>query len=203
MVLFAVWTGHGLIIFFVLRAARVVMDRLGRRRHNADPYAEDRSMSYRQGRFWQPDVTVATVVVDGGRLLMVEERVAGALVLNQPAGHLEPHESLVQAAVRETLEETGWTVRLTAFVGAYQWTAPINANGSGGRHYLRFAFAADPVSHDPARKLDEGIVRADWMAPEALEATRMRHRSPLVMQVVRDYLAGQRQPLDLVRQHVG
>jgi len=159
-------------------------------------------MSYRQGRFWQPDVTVATIVVEHGRLLMVEERVEGALVLNQPAGHLEPHESLVEAAVRETLEETGWTVRLTAFVGAYQWTAPIRADGTGGRHYLRFAFAADPISHDPSRKLDEGIVCAQWMAPDELEAARQRHRSPLVMQVVRDYLGGQRQPLTLVRHHV-
>ena len=78
-------------------------------------------MTYREGRFWQPDVTVATVVVRDGRLLVVEERVNGKLVLNQPAGHLEPDESLVDAALRETREETGWDVRLTAFVGAYQW----------------------------------------------------------------------------------
>ena len=70
-------------------------------------------MTYREGRFWQPDVTVATVVVRDGRLLVVEERVNGALVLNQPAGHLEPDESLVDAALRETREETGWDVRLT------------------------------------------------------------------------------------------
>lgn len=94
-------------------------------------------MTYRQGRFWQPDVTVATLVLDGGRLLCVEERVSGRLVINQPAGHLEPDESLVDAAVRETLEETGWTVRPSAFVGAYQWKAET------GRHYLRFAFAAN------------------------------------------------------------
>ena len=78
-------------------------------------------MSYREGRFWQPDVTVATVVVRDGRLLMVEENAGGQLVLNQPAGHLEPDESLIEAALRETLEETGWDVRLSAFVGAYQW----------------------------------------------------------------------------------
>ena len=70
-------------------------------------------------------------------------------MLNQPAGHLEPDESLVDAALRETLEETGWDVRLTAFVGAYQWKAPIAADGSGGRHYLRFAFAAEPVQPRP------------------------------------------------------
>ena len=99
-------------------------------------------MSYREGRFWQPDVTVATVVVDGGRLLMVEEAVGGRLVLNQPAGHLEPDESLVEAALRETLEETGWQVRLTAFVGAYQWKAPAADYGSGRRRTLRFALPA-------------------------------------------------------------
>ena len=112
-------------------------------------------MSYREGRFWQPDVTVATIVVRDGRLLCVEERVNGSLVINQPAGHLEPDESLLDAALRETREETGWDVRLTAFVGAYQWKAPETA-----RHYLRFAFAAEPVRHDPARTLDAVVVEA-------------------------------------------
>ena len=88
-------------------------------------------MTYRSGRFWQPDVTVATVVVRDGKLLMVEERAQGRLVFNQPAGHLEPDESLVEAALRETREETGWDVRLTGFVGAYQWKAPLQADGSG------------------------------------------------------------------------
>ncbi|MFC3549530.1 NUDIX hydrolase [Lysobacter cavernae] len=157
-------------------------------------------MTYREGRFWQPDVTVATVVVDAGRLLMVEESVGGKLVLNQPAGHLEPDESLIEAALRETREETGWDVRLTAFVGAYQWTAPINGDGSGGRHYLRFAFAAEPLAHDPARPLDEGIVRALWMTPGELEAAQARHRSPLVWRTAADFLAGRRHPLELMQQ---
>jgi 8-oxo-dGTP pyrophosphatase MutT (NUDIX family) len=159
-------------------------------------------VSYREGRFWQPDVTVATVVVDGGRVLCVEERVDGRLVLNQPAGHLEPDESLADAAMRETREETGWDVRLTAFVGAYQWKAPVAADGSGGRHYLRFAFAAEPLQHDATRDLDEGIVRAVWMTPEELLNVRERHRSPLVWQAVADHLAGRRSPLSLV-QHLG
>ncbi|MEO6365909.1 MAG: NUDIX hydrolase [Luteimonas sp.] len=157
-------------------------------------------MSYREGRFWQPDVTVATVVVRDGRLLCVEERVDGRLVINQPAGHLEPDESLVDAALRETREETGWDVRLTAFVGAYQWKAPNVDNGTG-RHYLRFAFAAEPVQHDPARKLDEGIVQAQWMSPLELQDAQARHRSPLVWQVVADYLAGRRHPLSML-QHI-
>ena len=164
------------------------------------PNAYNQDMSYREGRFWQPDVTVATVVVDGGRLLCVEERVNGDLVINQPAGHLEPDESLSDAALRETLEETGWQVRLTAFVGAYQWKAPPRPGEADGRHYLRFAFAAEPLVHDAARALDEGIVRALWMTPGELQAARGRHRSPLVWQVVADHLAGRRQPLSLLRQ---
>lgn len=156
-------------------------------------------MSYREGRFWQPDVTVATVVVDGGRLLMVEETVGGELVLNQPAGHLEPDETLIEAALRETREETGWDVRLTAFVGAYQWKAPVNPDGTGGRHYLRFAFAAEPLRHDATRPLDEGIVRALWMTPSELEAAQARHRSPLVWRVAADFLAGRRHPLELTQ----
>ena len=152
-------------------------------------------MSYREGRFWQPDVTVATVVVRDGRLLCVEERTNGHLVINQPAGHLEPDESLLEAALRETLEETGWDVRLTAFVGAYQWKAPETR-----RHYLRFAFAAEPVRHHPERPLDTGIIEATWFTPGELLAARERHRSPLVWQVVADALAGRRQPLSVLQQ---
>lgn len=147
-------------------------------------------MSYRNGRFWQPDVTVATLVVRDGRLLMVEEVVRGKTVINQPAGHLEPNESLVEAALRETLEETAWHVRLTAFVGAYQWTSPRD-----GKQFLRMAFAADPVEHDSERALDHGIVQAIWMTPSELQAQQARHRSPLVWRVVEDFLGGARYPL--------
>ena len=153
-------------------------------------------MSYRQGRFWQPDVTVATVVVRDGRLLLVEETVAGERVINQPAGHLEPDETLHQAALRETLEETGWEVALTAFIGAYQWTSPRD-----GRHFLRMAFAAEPVRHHPGRPLDEGIIQPLWLSPAELAAESARHRSPLVWRVVEDYLAGRRLALDAL-QHV-
>ncbi len=143
-------------------------------------------------RDWHPDVTVATIVVRDGRLLLVEERIDGELVLNQPAGHLEPGESLVEAAVRETLEETGWHVRPTALVGTYQWDAP------NGQQYLRFAFAAEPLTHAADRPLDVGIERALWLAPEALAAEAARHRSPLVWRVVSDWLAGRRHPLHAV-----
>lgn len=147
-------------------------------------------MSYRSGRFWQPDVTVATVVVRDGRLLVVEEQVRGERVINQPAGHLEPDETLLEAARRETLEETGWDVTLTAFIGAYQWKAPAD-----GRHFLRMAFAAEPLRHHPDRPLDDGILQALWLTPAELAAESARHRSPLVWQVVEDFLAGRRFPL--------
>lgn len=142
---------------------------------------------------WHPDVTVATVVVRDGRFLQVEESIGGRLLLNQPAGHLEPDESLLQAAVRETLEETGWDVRLTQFIGTYQWVAHT------GQCFLRFAFIADALAHHPERSLDTGVVRALWMTPEELRAASDRLRSPLVWEVVADYLAGQRHPLALVR----
>jgi 8-oxo-dGTP pyrophosphatase MutT (NUDIX family) len=143
---------------------------------------------------WAPRVTVATVVVDAGRLLLVEERIDGVLVLNQPAGHLEPGESLAEAALRETREETGWDVELTAFIGVYQWTAP------DGTPFLRFSYAARPLRHDPQRPLDTGIVRALWLQPSDLQAHPQRLRSPLVWQVVADYLGGQRHPLALVKE---
>lgn len=152
-------------------------------------------MDYRKTEFWQPDVTVATVVVRNGRFLMVEETANGRLVLNQPAGHLEPDESVLAAAVRETMEETAWEVKLTAFIGAYQWKAPET-----GRHYLRMAFAADPVAHFSERVLDDGIAQALWLTPEQLLAEQARHRSPLVWRVLQDYLAGQRHPLSLLNQ---
>ncbi|HWU71709.1 MAG TPA: NUDIX hydrolase [Pseudoxanthomonas sp.] len=152
-------------------------------------------MSYREGRFWQPDVTVATVVARDGKLLMVEEFASQRLVLNQPAGHLEPDESLFEAALRETREETGWDVNLTGFIGAYQWKAQ-----ESGRHYLRFAFAAEPLRHDADRKLDDGIQRALWLTPAELQQESHRHRSPLVWRTVADFLAGRRNPLSLLQQ---
>ncbi|CAD0333474.1 NUDIX hydrolase [Xanthomonas hortorum] len=144
---------------------------------------------------WHPDVTVATVVVRDGRFLQVEETIGGRLLLNQPAGHLEPNESLLDAAVRETLEETGWDVQLTQFIGTYQWVAP------SGQCFVRFAFVADALTHHPGRSLDAGVVRALWMTPEELHSAAGRLRSPLVWDVVKDYLSGQRYPLALV-QHV-
>lgn len=143
---------------------------------------------------WAPRVTVATVVVDAGLVLLVEERIGGKQVLNQPAGHLEPGESLAAAALRETLEETAWDVELDAFIGCYQWTA------ADGTAFLRFCYAAHPLRHHAGQALDSGIERAIWMAPEQLLAQSDRLRSPLVWQVVADYLGGQRHPLSLVKE---
>ena len=129
-------------------------------------------MNYRRGQFWQPDVTVACVVVRDGRLLVVEEQVRGRLVLNQPAGHLEPDESLLEAARRETLEETGWHVEPTSFIGAYQWKSPPETAEDDGRHYLRMAFAADPIRHETGRA-------AGSLASTATKRSRSRFRPPI------------------------
>ena len=142
---------------------------------------------------WRPDVTVATIVPRDGRFLLVEERVRDELVFNQPAGHLEPGESLTNAAVRETLEETGWTVRLTDFVGAYQWTSP------DGLAFLRFAFAAAPIHHDAHRTLDDGIVRAVWFTRADIASHESQLRSPMVLRNVDDWIAGRRLPLAAVQ----
>lgn len=147
-----------------------------------------------QSQRWAPHVTVATVVSRAGQLLLVEEEKQGRRVLNQPAGHLEPGESLLQAAVRETREETGWDVRLTGFIGSYQWQA------DDGTPFLRFAFAAEPLKHHADQALDTGIVQALWLTPAAIQADIARLRSPLVWHTVSDWLAGQNYPLSLLRQ---
>ena len=139
----------------------------------------------------QPDITVAAIVARDGRFLVVEERVAGRDVFNQPAGHVERGETLLQAVVRETLEETAWTLRPTALLGVYHWQAP-----GARRPTLRFAFVGEVAGHDPLRHLDRGILAAHWMTREQLVAANTRLRSPLVLRCIDDFLAGQRQPLE-------
>lgn len=141
-----------------------------------------------------PHVTVATIVEDQGRFLLVEERADDRDVLNQPAGHLEADESLTQAALRETLEETGWDVELTAVTGIYLYTAPSN-----GITYQRVCFAARPLRHHPELPLDEGIIGPRWLTRDELAAQPERWRSELVLRCIDDYLAGLRHPLTLIR----
>ncbi len=143
---------------------------------------------------WHPHITVATIVESDGRFLMVEESKGGRLVLNQPAGHLEPDETLRQAAVRETLEETAWEVILTGVVGIYLYTAPSN-----GVTYQRVCFAGTPIRHDPQRPLDTGIVAAPWMTREELVAQPQRWRSELILRCIDDYLTGPHFPLEVIR----
>lgn len=144
-----------------------------------------------------PHVTVATVVEDQGRFLLVEELAGGLAVFNQPAGHLEADESLIDAALRETLEETGWQVELTAVTGIYLYTAPSN-----GITYQRVCFAAKPVQHLPDSPLDDGIIGPRWLTREELAAQPERWRSELVLRCIDDYLAGERFPLSLIRSPV-
>jgi len=143
-----------------------------------------------QGGIWRPHVTVACVVADGERYLMVEEEVNGRLVYNQPAGHLDEGESLLDAARRETLEETAWTVELQHLVGVHQWRSTEH-----GDEVLRFSFAAHPLAHDAQRPLDSDIRRALWLTRAEIAALGDRLRSPMVLSSIDAWLAGQRLPL--------
>lgn len=149
-------------------------------------------MNFQPDSIWRPDVTVATIVPRDGKFLLVEETVRGELVLNQPAGHLEANESLHDAACRETLEETGWTVELDGLVAIYQW-----ANGAG-EHFVRFTFAARSISHDANRRLDDGIVRACWLGRDEIAARQAQLRSPMVLRGIDDHISGRCFPLDAV-----
>ncbi|MDK1022994.1 MAG: NUDIX hydrolase [Gammaproteobacteria bacterium] len=141
---------------------------------------------------WSPHITVATIVPDGDRFLLVEEWADNRLVLNQPAGHLDPDESLIEAAVRETREETGWQIEVRSIVGIYLYKA-VN-----GVTYHRTCFLADPVSQT-SKALDHGIERIVWMTRAEVDANKNRLRSPMVTQCIDDYLAGQQFPLSMLR----
>jgi 8-oxo-dGTP pyrophosphatase MutT (NUDIX family) len=142
---------------------------------------------------WTPHVTVAAVIEQRGRFLLVQERVSGRTVLNQPAGHLEDGESLVAAVVRETLEETGWHFRPEAITAMYRWRHPVK-----GVTYLRVTFAGVGLSHDADRLLDEGIEDTLWLSACEIRRQSEMLRSPLVLKSVEDYLAGARYPLSIL-----
>jgi len=144
-------------------------------------------------KVWKPNVTVAAIVEREGRFLLVEEKTDDGLMLNQPAGHLEANESLVEGAARESLEETAYEFTPEYLVGVYRWQHPDR-----NLTYLRFAFAGSLGTHHPERALDTGIVRALWLTAAQVRASRGRHRSPLVVRCMEDYQRGARAPLDLL-----
>lgn len=138
-------------------------------------------------------VTVATVVEKDGRFLLVEEVADGHRVFNQPAGHVELGESLSQAALRETLEETGWEIELTHLLGFAMYTAPAN-----GVTYYRTTFIGTPLRQVENAVLDEGIISATWMRWQDIEENLPHMRSPLVAKVIEQYMAGIRLPLSII-----
>ena len=142
---------------------------------------------------WKPRVTVAAICEQNARILMVEERVEGAVRFNQPAGHLEDGESLTDAVIRECLEETARRFRPDALVGIYRWR-----NENKGDTYFRVTFSGSCLGEETGRPLDPDIIAAHWMTPAEISQDADRLRSPLVLKSLDDYLAGKRYPLDLL-----
>ncbi len=146
---------------------------------------------------WKPSVTVAAIIEKDGKFLLVEEHTPTGLGLNNPAGHLEPGESPAQGCEREALEETSHIFKPSALVGVY--LSRFERAGSDEEiSYLRFAFCGQLGAFDPHRALDTGIVRTLWLSPDEIRASVSRHRSPLVLRCMEDYLSGKRYPLELV-----
>lgn len=146
---------------------------------------------------WKPSVTVAAVIEQDGRYLLVEERTPEGLRLNNPAGHLDPGESLPAAAAREALEETARSFVPEALVGVY--LARLQRPGSSEDiTYLRFAFTGPVGEPEPGRTLDEPVERTLWMTLEEVRQSTPRHRSPLVLQCIEDHHAGRRFPVDML-----
>lgn len=148
---------------------------------------------------WKPNVTVSAIIERDGRFLLVEEETADGLKLNVPAGHLDPAESPIDACAREVLEETAFSFTPQALVGIYMNRFTRTRTGADIT-YVRFAFTGELGTHHPERPLDDGVLRTVWMTLAELESSAARHRSPVVLQSVKDYLAGQR--FDLAMLHV-
>jgi 8-oxo-dGTP pyrophosphatase MutT (NUDIX family) len=146
---------------------------------------------------WSPSVTVAAIIENAGRYLLVEEHTPEGLKLNNPAGHLDPGESPLQGVVREALEETARVFTPDALVGVYlsRFQRPATSEDVT---YLRFAFCGRVGEPLPGRALDTGIVRTLWLTPDELRASAARHRSALVLRCVEDHLAGRRYPLEVL-----
>ena len=143
---------------------------------------------------WRIDVTVAALIEQGERFLLVEERVDGKLVLNQPAGHLEPGESLLEAAVREVVEETGYAFVPEAVVGVYLWQCEPNA-----RSYLRVCFTGTATAPRDEPTLDDGIGGVHWLTRKELDDPARKLRSPMVLRCIDDLRNGARFPLSCMR----
>ena len=151
-------------------------------------------MTYR----WKPSVTVAGIIEQDGRYLLVEEHTPKGLMLNNPAGHLDPGESPLQACVREVLEETAYAFTPTALVGIYLsrfGKPPTPEDPEEDITYLRFAFTGVLGEHHPERPLDDGIVRTLWMTIDEMLASQARHRSRLLVRCAQDHARGVRLPL--------
>jgi 8-oxo-dGTP pyrophosphatase MutT (NUDIX family) len=148
---------------------------------------------------WKPSVTVAAIIERDGRFLLIEEETSEGVKLNQPAGHLDPHESLEQAVVREVMEETAHEFTPQALVGMYMSRYCSKTRGTDVT-YLRFTFCGVAgAEHD--RPLDHGILRTLWMTRDEMAACRERHRSPIMLQCVDEYLEGRRAPLSMLYTH--
>ena len=145
---------------------------------------------------FQPRVTVAAVIEREGRFLLIEEETSEGLRLNNPAGHLDPGEAPAEGCARETLEETAYAFTPAALVGIY--LSRQQRAGGPDLTYIRMAFCGELGALDPDRALDTGIVRTLWMSEKEIRASADRHRSPLVLRCMDDYLAGKRYPLSLV-----
>ncbi|QSP93601.1 NUDIX hydrolase [Marinobacter salinisoli] len=142
---------------------------------------------------WKPHATVAVIIEDDqGRFLLVEEISNGKVVFNQPAGHIEEDEAVLDAVRRETLEETGWRVEPEYFLGVYTYKAPAN-----GATYYRFCYSARALTQE-TDELDTGIIAAHWLDLESVRSLGDRLRSPMVLQCIEDYRKGRRFPLDVV-----
>jgi 8-oxo-dGTP pyrophosphatase MutT (NUDIX family) len=141
----------------------------------------------------KPEITVAAITESAGRFLVVEERINQRLVFNQPAGHVERGESLLAAVVREVREETAWRFEPASLIGVYLWQSPVS-----GVTTMRFAFSGTVDDHHANQPLDQGIVGTHWLSPIELKQREHALRSPLVLRCIKDYLEGQRQPLDSV-----
>jgi 8-oxo-dGTP pyrophosphatase MutT (NUDIX family) len=143
-------------------------------------------------KVWRPSVTVAAVIERGGRFLLVREKIDGRLVLNQPAGHLDPGESLAAACRREVLEETAHRFEPSGLVGIYRWYYAKKEVT-----FLRFCFRGRILGSEE-RPLDKEIVALEWLTPVELAARRAEHRSPLVLKCVEDFLGGRHFPLEVL-----